>query len=135
MPAGSEELPFHLLANLLPLMEGDEFEELVEDIREHGLYQPIVLYEGAILDGRNRYRSCREAGVEPRFERKFTQEPETKRVDGRDVDLEKTRADVLPELGAFFELFDDSAAHLARGFARERDREDVSRARALIEQL
>lgn len=50
-------LSFHSLATLFPLIEGEEFDELVADIREHGIRERIALLNGAILDGRNRYRA------------------------------------------------------------------------------
>ncbi len=60
-------MEFHKISEIFPLMEGAEFESLVEDIKEQGLLEPICLYESKILDGRNRYRACEKAGVEPRF--------------------------------------------------------------------
>ncbi len=59
------DIEFHPVADLFPLMQGGEFDELVADIREHGLLEPIWLYEGRILDGRNRWRACQVVGVEP----------------------------------------------------------------------
>lgn len=44
-----------------------EYAELVEDIREHGLNEPIMLFQGVILDGRHRERACHDAGVNPRY--------------------------------------------------------------------
>jgi ParB-like chromosome segregation protein Spo0J len=58
----------HPLCTLFPRMQGAEFDALCEDIKAHGLRQPIVLHGGMILDGGNRYRACVEAGVTPLFE-------------------------------------------------------------------
>jgi len=58
---------FHPFADVFPLIEGAEFERVVRDIAEHGLLNPITLYQGMILDGRNRYRACRAADVKPRY--------------------------------------------------------------------
>jgi len=58
---------FHEYANLFPMLDDDALAELTADVRSNGLLEAIVLYEGKILDGRNRYLACREAGVEPRF--------------------------------------------------------------------
>lgn len=62
-------MEFHEIANVFPLMEGEDFEELVRDIEKNGQQQPILTYEGKILDGRNRYRACVAAGVEPWVEK------------------------------------------------------------------
>ncbi len=56
----------HPLSELLPLMGESEIAELSDDIRQHGQRAPITLYENKILDGRNRYRACKIANVEPK---------------------------------------------------------------------
>jgi ParB-like chromosome segregation protein Spo0J len=67
----NQELPFHPLADVFPLMEGAEFDALVPDIKANGLIEPIVMLDGMILDGRNRYRACVAADIESTF-RPFT---------------------------------------------------------------
>jgi hypothetical protein len=52
-----DDLKYHDLSQIFPLIEGDEFEGFVEGFKKHGLLQQIILHEGKILEGRNRYRA------------------------------------------------------------------------------
>jgi len=49
----------HPLANMFPMIEGNAFEELKRDIAAQGILEPIRLYQGMILDGRNRYAAAK----------------------------------------------------------------------------
>ena len=58
-------LTFHPAADIFPMMPESELAALADDIRANGLREPVWLYEGQILDGRNRYVACQLADVEP----------------------------------------------------------------------
>ena len=57
----------HPIANIFPMMSNEALIELSKDITSNGLGIPILLYEGKILDGRNRYQACDLAGIEPEY--------------------------------------------------------------------
>jgi len=57
----------HPLASIFPMMKEVEIKELAEDIKQNGQRAPITLLDNKILDGRNRYRACQVAKIEPRF--------------------------------------------------------------------
>lgn len=67
--AKDKQYPVHRLALIFPEIDGRDYELLHASIAANGLRRPIVLFEGAILDGRGRLRACGELGIKPRFER------------------------------------------------------------------
>lgn len=55
----------HPAADLFPLMGDDELRQLAGDIQEHGQHEAIVMHDGLILDGRNRWLACEGIGIRP----------------------------------------------------------------------
>lgn len=60
----------HPAAELFPMLADDELRELAEDIRAHGLHEPLWVWDDpergpVLLDGRNRLAACKLAGVKP----------------------------------------------------------------------
>lgn len=66
---------FHPLADAFPLIEGQDFEDLVSDIDKNGQLHPIVRFEGKILDGRNRYKACQRLGIKAHMTEYFGADP------------------------------------------------------------
>jgi len=63
-----EDRYYNKVADLFPLLDGPEYEELKADIAKNGLLEAIWLHpDGSIIDGRNRHRACTETGTQPRF--------------------------------------------------------------------
>lgn len=62
-----QEYVAHEYADIFPMLSESDIRELADNIKTRGLIEPIVLLDGKILDGRNRYEACRRAAVRPRF--------------------------------------------------------------------
>lgn len=58
------DIDSHPYAQMFPKMGDHEFQELKRDIQLHGLRQPVVLFEGLILDGRHRYAACSDLAID-----------------------------------------------------------------------
>jgi len=56
----------HPAAELFPMLGTEELQALADDIKTNGQIDPIVIYKGQVLDGRNRLAACERADVEPR---------------------------------------------------------------------
>ena len=52
----------HELADLLPMIDDKKLLDLKADIAKHGILEPILLFEGRILDGRNRHKAAKAVG-------------------------------------------------------------------------
>lgn len=57
----------HKAAAVFPMLADAELDALASDIAKNGQRDPIVLLDGEILDGRNRFAACELAGVAPSF--------------------------------------------------------------------
>lgn len=67
----------HKYANLFPLLDPDQFRALADDIKANGQREPIITWQGEIVDGRNRWAACELAGVAPVYQsRRFESEAE-----------------------------------------------------------
>lgn len=64
-----EGYKIHPVADLFPLIDGHEFDELVASIKQNGLRESIIRSPDGevIVDGRNRLRACHAARVDPHF--------------------------------------------------------------------
>jgi N6-adenosine-specific RNA methylase IME4 len=53
--------------NIFPEMQPDDYSRLKNDIAKNGYdsTMPIMLYQGDIIDGWNRFKACRELSIEP----------------------------------------------------------------------
>ena len=65
----------HAATKLFPELEGNEFDALVNDIRRNGQKQPILLFDGQVIDGRNRMRVCKILKIKPITEEIDTDDP------------------------------------------------------------
>ena len=60
------DFALHPLCAISPRLTGPDLEELANDIKINGLLTPIVIHDGMILDGGNRYAACQKAvSVQP----------------------------------------------------------------------
>ena len=106
----SDKYESHEIADCWPMIEPDKFGELCDDIAENGLLNSIVLYEGKILDGRNRYKACVEAGVEPTFTEYEGDDPT-----GHAISLNNMRRDLNPSQRA---MVAEKLANLCSGVGK-----------------
>ena len=65
----------HPYADLFPMMDKKTLKELTASISESGLQDPIITFEGKVLDGRNRQIACSNAQVKPVYKRYTGDDP------------------------------------------------------------
>jgi hypothetical protein len=55
---------WHDFANLFPMLDAAAQDRLREDVQTHGVREPVIVYAGRILDGRNRYMAARDLDLD-----------------------------------------------------------------------
>lgn len=65
----AERLRIHSVANLFPMIAEAEYQQLREDVRVHGVREPVWVWQESdrdflwLVDGRNRRRCCLDLGI------------------------------------------------------------------------
>ncbi len=63
----AKAMKLHKLATEFPTMSKEDFNILKTDIKSNGLSEPILLWDGQVVDGKHRLRACKELGIKPAF--------------------------------------------------------------------
>jgi ParB-like chromosome segregation protein Spo0J len=58
-------LEIHEVCEIFPMMPPEQFVGLRADIEEHGQRDPIWVWQGKVIDGRNRLKACEQLGIDP----------------------------------------------------------------------
>lgn len=59
------ELKQHPLSAAFPAMSADDFQALKDDIESNGQREPVMVFEGMVLDGWHRYQACVQLSLKP----------------------------------------------------------------------
>jgi hypothetical protein len=64
-----KEPEYHDLSTVFVSFEDtQEFDGIVDSIKQYGLFEPILMWKGWIVDGRHRHKACLKADVKPTYE-------------------------------------------------------------------
>jgi hypothetical protein len=67
--AEDKEPEYHELSTVfVSFGDTQEFDGLVDSIKQYGLFEPILMWQGWIVDGRHRHKACLKADVKPTYE-------------------------------------------------------------------
>ena len=67
----NDTLTPHPSADVFPVMDAEQFQGLLADIKQNGLREPIIVdLQNRIVDGFHRYRACIKADIKPKIERR-----------------------------------------------------------------
>lgn len=112
----------HPAASLFPLIEGEDFEDLVFSIKTMGVLQPIIVSNGVLIDGRNRLRAVTKLRQEGRTISLPTKEldPETPNICEYIFDTNAHRRNLTPDQTAMI------STDVWPMIAKERDSKQVA---------
>ena len=79
------DLKLHPLCAAWPEMTAEQFADLKADIAKRGVYDPVIVLDGMILDGQNRWRAARELGIPAPMTREYTGESPAAFVIGKNA--------------------------------------------------